>query len=514
MRTLITPIIALSAAASAMAQYAGDLYWTPSENSQNITNAVKYSTGEPGNLTPVTDPSQVNFANSNLIFDGNIASNGSNNAINFPASGIFEVANMTVQNYRPNSGKDVFFVGQGGSGTLYVRETLSISSEWRGVDMQDTSLRAGTLNISNGGWTDKVIVRFGSASIDPGGTLNGFNKVTVDNDMTISGNTEFQTSTIQTVGGQPAGISNPNIEIGGVLNMQKTTSGDGAGTPFWGAYFWSGDVRHQYVNMGGLAGTGNIYTMTYYTGDSHDPRLFMTFTNRGVSEFAGSITSENHSKIDITMNGAADGVQILRISDYESRGLNGNIVVKSGTLKMNAELGMKVIGNPGDSHYQNGRTLTLNGGFFGAVAQIAPTGGEGDIGIVKVSDFAWNGGSLLVNFDYDTGNVSQLMVSGEILLGAADNTYRVYVDGDSLGEGDSIYDFLMWDDSANDATLQAAIDAGSFKVFVNGVEWEANFSISGSALSAELVHVVPEPAAVAAILGALALGLAMYRRRK
>ena len=519
MRTLITPIIALSAAASAMAQYTGDLYWKPGGQWHFYDQTQNYAYESGGEYINLGSDADVNWSEVNAIFDGSAGLGDGGNVVNMPDGKDVVFKNFTIQNFAPASGRGDFYLRNESDAiaqnSFRVIETFKIASDFNGApqgfdrSLLRTDARFGSLVIENTQY-DSTMVNFGTGL--NGRQFKGFNSVTVDNGMSIKGGVSFNTN-LGDIAANSATAASPALNVAGVVDMQ---SFDGK-NPTWTVWFYAGDIRtddtvNSYYSLGGLNGTGSFMLNTQHAYTNKDPRLTVTFTNTGVSEYKGVWASEGNSSLHIVMNGGENGVQILRTENYVdgsySYGYKGSITVNSGTLKMYATQPLENT----SSSYQ-GRNLFLNGGYFGAVAQIAPTGGEGDIGTVELTDFTWNGGSLLVNFDYDTGNVSQLMVSGEILLGAADNTYRVYVTGDGLGEGDSIYDFLMWDDSANDATMQAAIDAGSFKIFVNGVEWEANFSISGGALSAELVQ-VPEPAAVAAILGALALGLAMYRRRK
>ena len=149
--------------------------------------------------------------------------------------------------------------------------------------------------------------------------------------------------------------------------------------------------------------------------------------------------------------------------------------------------------------------LVLDGGEFGVVGANA---GE-DIGSMSVESFDWQSGVLLVN-NAGTSSMSVLNVKGALTLGAfADLAIRF--DG-SLGEGDivALDDFLKFDGASDKAAMEGALASGEMSVFVG--DQQHNYSYD-SATGLTIMEVVPEPAAVAAVLGALALGLALCRRR-
>ena len=96
------------------------------------------------------------------------------------------------------------------------------------------------------------------------------------------------------------------------------------------------------------------------------------------------------------------------------------------------------------------------------------------------------------------------------------DSLNIFVEG-SLGEGDELVSILEWTyayETENKAALEGLFADGRVNLFVNGVSHAIESWMVGNTSLGLVVGVVPEPAAVAAALGAMVLGLAAWRRRK
>lgn len=257
--------------------------------------------------------------------------------------------------------------------------------------------------------------------------------------------------------------------------------------------YYAGKSANQFFAFNGISGTNAAATIT--TSSANETGLdgtesTLVFTNDKDAAFNGivtntvkTITKEGISyNIDTTLNVVMDGSKKQILSGAND--FKGTITVKGGTLLLNTASGAK-----------HG-ILTMTDGAFGAY------------GNTNVEAISYQGGSFYANADAIANGYS-ITTDGAFTKATEE---QVYIDFDGLDA--SAYEgtySLITAASFIDATGNA-LTAADFaaKNLLNG---SANFVIDGNTLKVSFAA-VPEPATIAAILGAAALAFAAYRRRK
>ncbi len=245
-----------------------------------------------------------------------------------------------------------------------------------------------------------------------------------------------------------------------------------------------------YMSFGGLAGTGTINGAS----NANAAKGYIEFTNTAKSRFDGKILLSDSSfwgggsnkEIHLVMNGSS----VQEFSNTAST--ISSVTVNSGEISMVA---------------QNAGALYLNGGklsvFNDDMAQVG--------NVLNADSLAWGAGTVKLGIGL-TGNDSISLSGALSKSGSGDLKLElVFADGvaqmfEDLGEDlNAEYTLISYDSNEGVAAGDVSIIAPS------GFKYTLNFGENALTLN---VSAVPEPATVAAILGALALGLALYRRRK
>lgn len=257
--------------------------------------------------------------------------------------------------------------------------------------------------------------------------------------------------------------------------------------------YYSLKSANQFFAFNGITGTNAAATIT--TSSSNENGIdgtesTLVFTNDKDATFNGIVTNTvktitqkgTEYDIDTTLNVVMDGSKKQILSGAND--FKGTITVKGGTLLLNTASGAK-----------HG-ILTMTDGAFGAY------------GNANVEAIAYQGGSFYVDADAIANGYS-ITTDGAFTKATEE---QVFIDFDGLDA--SAYDgtySLITAASFIDATGNA-LTAADFaaKNLLNG---SANFVFDGNTLKVSFAA-VPEPATVAAILGAAALAFAAYRRRK
>lgn len=305
--------------------------------------------------------------------------------------------------------------------------------------------------------------------------------------VTVGGNIELQGSKFR--------FHALNVSVNGVLNF----TGDSSNTQLNLCY---GPASGQSISLsfGGLNGTNKeIKVGGLASAIIENSSFTMTFTNSGTSKFNGKFSYESANSVgvntyNLVMNGTSTGVQY-----YEDTGTTfsfDNVTVKSGKLNFYSEIGKSVI--------------SLEGGT------LSPATVTGEIAILKAEAINWDNGKI--SFDLVEDNSA----SDKIVLEYALSKTSFSVSGGTR-EIELIadpYDIAAWiDASGEDKITYTLIEYGStdFKkgdiVFsqIDGINIDYDFG--DTALTVTLSK-VPEPATIAAILGACALAMAAFRRRR
>lgn len=245
-----------------------------------------------------------------------------------------------------------------------------------------------------------------------------------------------------------------------------------------------------YMSFGGLAGTGTINGAS----NANAAKGYIEFTNTAKSRFDGKILLSDSSfwgggsnkEIHLVMNGSS----VQEFSNTAST--ISSVTVNSGEISMVA---------------QNAGSLYLHGGklsvFNDDMAQVG--------NVLNADSLAWGAGTVKLGIGL-SGNDSIALSGALSKSGSGDLKLElVFADGvaqmfEELGE-DLNAEYTLISYGTNEG-----VAAGDVSVIApSGFKYTLNFGENALTLN---VSAVPEPAIVAAILGALALGLAVYRRRK
>ena len=230
------------------------------------------------------------------------------------------------------------------------------------------------------------------------------------------------------------------------------------------------------VDIKGISGTGSIGTYVKDTGNL----TYMILATAAGKEYSYSGTLNG---IKILMTGGNNkGTQYLRGSNT---GI-GTISARSGTL------------------YVNGKSLTStnvyfenNGGYLGIVSE------DTNFGELNVNAIGLNEKAKLL-FDI-SGTEQDIITAKRITITSAFNIDFTLTDDVELNKEYKIF------------TADTLEDENEFykqTVATNNLGYNMNFVSDGNSLSVIFSVAVPEPAEWAMIFGGLALGLAIYRRRK
>lgn len=330
---------------------------------------------------------------------------------------------------------------------------------------------------------------------------------TIAGDLSLSNASSFHGVMKYGQNGSAASFDNPNTFIGGKVIM-------GGIDNYFEVSFKNDECGGvQYVSTGGFKGVGTLgFTRNEAKADTS--RAVFEFRNSDVSDFKGKTeyhnTVGNDALISVDLIMTGSGTQIMRLADESV--LRGSIDVRSGKF---------LLSNAKSVYSEEDQSLRLvvnvkvhSFGAFGAVGADRPLAlaEVADTGTAYVNDLeVLDGGSLLFNIG-GSGH-SAIGVAGRLTLGGGLNIALI----GEAGTGTDIAGLLDWADSAdaalNDQSMAGALGSGDVMLTINGVEYEIGSWSVNNGLSIVVGSVVPEPAAVAAVLGAFALAFAGLRRR-
>ncbi len=191
----------------------------------------------------------------------------------------------------------------------------------------------------------------------------------------------------------------------------------------------------------------------------------------------------------------------------------GSTTVTGGTLVVNGSLANTAVS------VADGATLGGSGTIGGLVtfadgATLAPGNSPGTM--TFTNGLTLNDGAIL---DFQLGSPGGIagvdsdliVVSGGTLSGSA-SANGITLNLSDLGDfGAGTYDLIRYSGATTDS-----FDAGDFHVGtgISGYTYTFGFNFAGDTLQLTATSAVPEPATYAALLGALVLGLASWRRRR
>ena len=228
----------------------------------------------------------------------------------------------------------------------------------------------------------------------------------------------------------------------------------------------------------------------------------MTFTNSAQREAKTTIGyTGDETTLNVTMRAsdAKNGYQILRISSgaYGATDANlGDVIIDTGRLDLGMHSNMK------------GARLSLSGteAMFSATAS-----DSGNIGTVTFDEGEWYAGKIAIDIEGELA-YDKIAFNGRFEKTGSDRdmgfefVFDAYVMRDliSANSGEFILEDVITYETGS--SMAGTVFEGN----TSGIQWEAVFGDTSLSVS----FTVPEPAAVAAVLGAAALAFAAYRRRK
>ena len=336
-------------------------------------------------------------------------------------------------------------------------------------------------------------------------------------DVEIGGNMTLQTDTQYKDGGAESYIG-----PGKTLNSFTVAKDFNQGTKLYinaktftvkgvfnstsGALYLSGSNsqlsdQNLVANFGGLNGT-NVALRYGRSNGIKDSTATINFTNSGVAKFKGTLMYESDANTSnvkhyLVMDKSATGTQYFE--NTESNGVSfDKVTVNGGTLKYFA--------------HQLQSDFEVNGGTLSAATL------DNEVANLKVSTLAWSGGTLAFdigqNGEYDVIDIAEgftkASVEGaeatrNITLGAIDGfDLAAWLDTKGGEQEFSIISFGSTDLTAADIVAKSLVEGVNIK----------SLEVTANGITVTLTTAVPEPATIAAILGALALAAAVIRRRK
>lgn len=255
------------------------------------------------------------------------------------------------------------------------------------------------------------------------------------------------------------------------------------------------------ANFGGLNGT-NVALRYGRDKGIKDSTATINFTNSGVAKFKGYLMYDSEANTSnvkhfLVMDKSATGTQYFE--NTEEKGITfDKVTVNGGTLKYFA--------NAMQSDFE------VNGGTLSAATI------DNEVASLNVKSLAWSGGTLAFDIaedgSFDTiniyGDLTKASVEGaeatrNITLGAVDGfDLASWLDANGGEKAFSIISFGSTDLTAADIVAKSLVGGVNIK----------SLELTANGITVTLTTAVPEPATIAAILGALALAVAAVRRRK
>ena len=349
--------------------------------------------------------------------------------------------------------------------------------------------------------------------------FSGKGDVLIGGNITLQTDTQYKDGAAETfIGSGGAGSGNGDIlnsfVVGGNFNQNtklyvnaKTFTVKGTFN-FNHSYFnlLRNDIKQStgldiLANFGGLNGTDKTILYGGSKGFT-DSTATINFTNSGVAKFKGSIKYESESltsnvKHYLVMDKSATGTQYFE--NTEANGVSfDKVTVNGGTLKYFAHAMQS--------------DFEVNGGTLSAATI------DNEVASLNVKSLAWSGGTLAFDIaedgSFDTiniyGDLTKASVEGaeatrNITLGAVDGfDLASWLDANGGEKAFSIINYLTTDLTASDIVAKSLVSGVNIK----------SLEVNEDGITVILTTAVPEPATIAAILGAIALAAAAVRRRK
>ena len=303
------------------------------------------------------------------------------------------------------------------------------------------------------------------------------------------------------------------VNIGGVVNLVKS---DSTFTVVRAAL--NNPEYNSTQKWGGLKGTGIVFIEgASWSGNAKYNSAFnadITLTNKADQTFTGEVkygnindggftnTTEIHLTLDAENASATQTINLRGSKSFTT------VSVKNGTLIYSAPAAAESLTVSGGtlllSHSDTTQgDLTISGGSFGATM---------DNGGAKVKSLTYSGGKLVFATEGFYGELpNSIAVEGKF---SKDTLEKIVIDFSGLDAETLIGEPAMTLITAGSFEgMSTSVDADEYFAAENLINAIADFAWNGNSLTVAFAQ-VPEPAAIAAVFGALALALAARRRGK
>lgn len=397
-------------------------------------------------------------------------------------------ADITIKSLTIENANDNWLMFKTNGHDLTIKEDLTYSSAavaYIGSDTRTDIYVGGSVNMHGIGTSMWNALRIGN---------DGVNSIKIGKDIIFKGNPgRVQLATA----GAATTFATPQSVVSGIVDFSGYTSRLDLGR------YGKNNGVEQFYAFGGLSGTNfGAKVSTGAETDANGLNSTLVLKNAADAEFAGMVTnpvtaddSDGKPAITTTMNVVMNGSAKQVLSGDNS--FNGYIQVESGTLVLRTAFGA--------SHGK----LTINGGKIGAITNMT------------VSSAEWNGGAIsFINSDEAIANETPetITIKGDFLKSGAGKIMMDFNNFDTIGLGlvdkdiwfDLIYvdgETLGFADDANDNFYAANLDTYA------DFQWIAGEDRLGKVLQVSFTS-VPEPAELAVLIGAIALSMAVFRRRR
>lgn len=474
---------------------AADLTWVGGEGDSSGFNFSDFGNWEPSGYSP------SGFDNVTI---GNFTATTSSRDNQYKINGFTEVNDLRIENL-VLSDSVRFFIYTVSSGTPTINGNVFVGNidvggnggEWRSPNIRGYGVDfvvKGSITIAPTSGTSQSnasVLTFG------GTNRSGFFKsLSIGENAAVDSSTGYKTAVYL-----DASYAGANLELAGV-NLDGSThnwavihgvvqmNNSADGQKFASLMIGRNEAEKycdSHVAIGGLNGSGRI-TTKLLSDDSNAATSYLTFQNaEGVNtSFTGSVRramGNYRDNVAFVMDGA--GTQSVSLSGNSGAGVVG-VTVKNGTF---------YLGNSDSSG-----ALVMEGGKFGAI-----NGGT------AFDSAVWKGGAFsFANHEtFYGGTPDKITVTGTFSKEAEG---QIAVDFEGLDATDLIgYTFDLISAGVVDGTFSS--DANDDFAARNLLNAMADFAWNGNALQVTFSQ-VPEPAAFAALIGAVALALAARRRRR
>ena len=341
-------------------------------------------------------------------------------------------------------------------------------------------------------------LKIGESTSNQWGGWGGPQNVTIGGDLVMyeKGRVNFNVN----LKGRTADYENPDIDIKGVMKFE----GDGSNNPqitiINASNPYTSGGNNQYstpvevvLACNGISGNGVISNNSNGSLENGASKAILLLRNDSDQSFMGWIQDGQNCTTKIVMNGTA--TQYLTSANSSSEkptegiSFTGGVEMISGTLVLRYDNQI----NHGD--------LEMKGGTFKNYESSSAKN-------VNFSNLIYEGGTIVSR--WNGSNMDVITLSGGLQKGAG------FADGDKFlievaaTDVSSLTDELViaWDNAAQKTDFtEDDFEATYFEGY------EALFNIKDDGLYLSYIA-VPEPAAFAVMLGALALGLCACRKRK